>query len=95
MHKAKDFRCKLGQGAIVIGITAIIIGEVLLQAFFKKASFLQKFVCNFGKFYLRLNCGISTKMGLNTDDLKLFTQTTIALAMPTLMKNNAINIKWQ
>lgn len=89
---------KLGQGAIVIGLAAIIIGEVLLQAFFKKASFLQKFAfVILGSFIYRLIVALVLQMGLNTDDLKLFTAilVAIALAMPTLMKNNAIKKEYK
>lgn len=82
---------KLGQGAIVIGLAAIIIGEVLLSIFSKKASFVSKFAFVIvGSFIYRLIVALVLQMGLNTDDLKLFTAilVAIALSIPSLMAHN-------
>ena len=78
----------MGRGAIVIGLAAIIIGEVLCDAFFKKG-------CNFAVRLLFVLLGgviyyavmvVILWLRLDPNDLKLFTAVIVAafLAVPYL-----------
>ena len=75
---------KIGQGAIVIGLAAIIIGEVLLSAVFKRGNFVAKFSFVFlGSIFYRIIVSLVLQMGLNTDDLKLFSAILVMIALAT------------
>ena len=78
----------MGRGAIVIGLAAIIIGQVLGEAIFRKHfNFIVRliFVLVGGIIYY-LVIGIILWLKMPTDDLKLFTAVIVAifLAVPYL-----------
>lgn len=74
---------KMGIGSIVIGLASVIIGEVL----FGKGNFLSK-LCSLviGAVVYRMIIAMVLKLGMDADDLKLFTALTvvICLSLPTL-----------
>lgn len=68
----------MGRGAIVIGLAAVIIGEVLLGKVFRNFALkLCAVVIGAVIYYLVLQ--IVLQLGLNTNDLKLFTAAIVAL----------------
>ena len=78
----------MGRGAIVIGLAAVIIGEVLCRALFKKgASFWVRmlFVIVGGILYYYA-IGLVLWLQMPTDNMKLFTAAIVALflAVPNL-----------
>lgn len=80
---------KMGVGAIVIGLASIVIGEVI---FLRPRNFASRLMSiMIGSVIYRMIIAIVLQLGLNTDDLKLFTAivVAIALAIPTLKKNRA------
>jgi len=78
---------KMGVGAIVIGLASIVIGEVL---FLRPWNFaFRLFSIMIGSIIYRMIIAVVLQMGLNTDDLKLFTAIVVAFALsiPQLKKN--------
>jgi len=76
----------MGTGAIVIGISSIVIGEVVLG---KKSSFITKLISVvLGSLIYRIIISIVLQLGLNTDDLKLLTalMVVISLSIPLVME---------
>ena len=70
----------MGRGAIVIGLAAVIIGEVLFSKIFRNFSLrLAGVVIGAIIYYVVIALGI--QLGLNTDDLKLFSAAFVALAL--------------
>lgn len=70
----------MGQGAIVIGLASVIIGEVL----FYRRGFLGKLVAVVsGAVVYRLIIAAVIELGMQPTDLKLFTAITVALALYT------------
>lgn len=70
---------KMGTGAIVIGLASIVIGEVI---FGKKAGFKLRLTSIIvGSIIYRIIVAIVLQLGLNTDDLKLFTAFIVAVAL--------------
>ena len=70
---------KMGQGAIVIGLASIVIGEVI---FGKKAGFKLRLASIIvGSIIYRIIVSLVLQMGLNTDDLKLLTALIVAIAL--------------
>ena len=68
----------MGRGAIVIGLAAVIIGEVLLSKVFRNFALkLLSVVIGAVIYYIVLQ--IVLQMGLNTNDLKLLTALIVAL----------------
>ena len=68
----------MGRGAIVIGLAAVIIGEVLLGKIFKNFALKLLAVAIGGIiYYVVMQFVIS--LGLNTDDLKLLTAAVVAV----------------
>lgn len=83
---------KMGVGAIVIGLASIVIGEVI---FLRPRNFASRLLSiMIGSVIYRMIIAIVLQLGLNTDDLKLFTAivVAIALAIPTL-KNNRVAVR--
>jgi putative ABC transport system permease protein len=76
---------KQGIGAIVIGLASIIIGETMIRKHTNFALRLGMIVL--GSVIYRLVIAIVLQMGLNTDDLKLFSAILVAvfLTVPTVM----------
>ena len=74
---------QIGTGSIVIGLASLIIGEVL----FGKKTFSQSLrSLVFGAICYRLIIALVLKLGMPSNDLKLFTALTVAVALslPTL-----------
>lgn len=87
----------MGRGAIVIGLAAVIIGEVLGEAIFRKRmNFVVKmlFVILGGILYY-IAMGIVLWLKMPTDDTKLFTAIIVAifLAVPYLQKKSKTSFK--
>lgn len=75
----------MGRGAIVIGLAAVIIGEVLFSKIFRNFA-LKLIACVIGAVIYYLVIQFVLKLGLSTDDLKLLTALVVAifLAIPHL-----------
>ena len=87
----------MGRGAIVIGLAAIIIGEVLCDAIFRKGSNFAvrlSFVLGGGIVYYAVMT-IILWLKLNPNDLKLLTALIVAvfLAVPYMQKNAKSSFK--
>ena len=77
---------KQGIGAIVIGLASIIIGETMIR---KQTNFaIRLCMIVLGSIIYRLIIAIVLQLGLNTDDLKLFSAILVALFLtaPQLIK---------
>ncbi len=72
-----------GRGAIVIGLAAVIIGEVIFGRIFRNFA-LKLLAVTIGAILYYLVIQVVLWLGLNTDDLKLFTALVVAvfLAVP-------------
>ncbi len=87
----------MGRGAIVIGLAAVIIGEVIGDAFFRKGmNFIVRliFVVVGGILYY-IAMGIVLWLKMPTDDTKLFTAVIVAifLAVPYLKGKSKSSFK--
>ncbi len=73
----------MGRGSIVIGLAAVIIGEVIFSKVFKNFG-LKLLACVFGAIIYYAVIQFVLKLGLSTDDLKLLTSVVVAifLAIP-------------
>lgn len=81
---------QMGTGAIVIGLASMIIGEVL----FGRRNFLLRFLSMvMGAITYRIIIALVLKMGMPSDDLKLFTAITVALALSLPKFKAAFNSK--
>ena len=80
----------MGRGAIVIGLAAVIIGEVLFSKVFKNFALLL-LSCVFGAIIYYIVIQIVLKLGLSTYDLKLLSAIVVALflAVPYWKANYA------
>ena len=76
----------MGRGAIVIGLASVIIGEVIFGARFNFAYQLGSIVA--GSVIYQIVIAFVLQLGLSTEDLKLFSAVTVALALsvPALQK---------
>ena len=83
----------MGRGAIVIGLAAVIIGEVIFGKLFRNFAF-KLLAVSLGAIIYYLVIQVVLWLGLNTDDLKLLTALVVAffLAMP-YWKNRIITRK--
>ena len=82
----------MGRGAIVIGLAAVIIGEVLLDKIFRNFALkLCSVVVGAVIYYLVLQ--IVLQLGLNTNDLKLFTAAIVALFLSIPYWKNSVHVK--
>lgn len=70
----------MGRGAIVIGLAAVIIGEVLFSKIFHNFALRMAGVV-IGAIIYYVVIALVIQMGLNTDDLKLFSAAFVALAL--------------
>lgn len=68
----------MGRGAIVIGLAAVIIGEVVLGKIFKNFA-LRLFACVVGGIIYYIVITIVLRLGLNANDLKLFSALVVAM----------------
>ncbi len=73
----------MGRGSIVIGLAAVIIGEVIFSKVFKNFG-LKLLACVIGAIIYYAVIQFVLKLGLSTDDLKLLTSVVVAifLAIP-------------
>lgn len=73
----------MGRGAIVIGLAAVIIGEVIFGKIFRNFG-LRMAACVIGAIIYYIVIQFVLKLGLSTDDLKLLTAVVVAmfLAIP-------------
>ena len=70
----------MGRGAIVIGLAAVIIGEVLLGKVFRNFALRMTGVV-IGAIAYYVVIALVIQLGLNTDDLKLFSAAFVAVAL--------------
>ena len=70
----------MGRGAIVIGLAAVIIGEVLFSKIFRNFALKMSSVV-IGAIIYYVVIGLVIRLGLNTDDLKLFSAAFVAVAL--------------
>ncbi len=84
---------QMGRGAIVIGLAAVIIGEVIFGKLFRNFA-LKLLAVSLGAIIYYLVIQVVLWLGLNTDDLKLLTALVVAffLAMP-YWKNRIVTRK--
>ncbi len=68
----------MGRGAIVIGLAAVIIGEVIFSRVFHNFA-LKLFASVIGAVVYYVVIQVVLRMGLSTDDLKLLTALVVAL----------------
>lgn len=68
----------MGRGAIVIGLAAVIIGEVIFGKIFKNFA-LRLLAAVFGGVIYYIVITIVLRLGLNANDLKLFSALVVAL----------------
>ena len=82
----------MGRGAIVIGLAAVIIGEVIFGKLFKNFA-LKLLAVAFGGIIYYIVMQFIISLGLNTDDLKLLTAAIVAvfLGIPYLRSKYAEN----
>lgn len=88
---------QMARGAIVIGLAAVIIGEVLGEAIFRKKNnfALRLTFVVFGGVVYYFIIGLILWLKMPTDDLKLFTAVVVAifLAIPYLRKQKKSSFK--
>ena len=74
---------QMGRGAIVIGLAAVIIGEVIFGKLFRNFG-LKLFAVAIGAIIYYIVLQVVLQLGLNTNDLKLVTSLIVAvfLAIP-------------
>ena len=70
----------MGRGAIVIGLAAVIIGEVLFSKIFRNFALRMSGVV-IGAIVYYVVIALVIQLGLNTDDLKLFSAAFVAIAL--------------
>ena len=68
----------MGRGAIVIGLAAVIIGEVIFEKVFRNFA-LKLVACVIGAIIYYIVIQFVLKLGLSTDDLKLLTALVVML----------------
>ena len=68
----------MGRGAIVIGLAAVIIGEVVFGKIFKNFALRMTAVVIGGRIYY-IVITLVLRLGLNANDLKLFSALVVAL----------------
>jgi len=70
----------MGRGAIVIGLAAVIIGEVIFSKIFRNLA-LKLLAVSIGSIIYYIVIQFVLKLGLNTNDLKLITAAVVAIAL--------------
>lgn len=68
----------MGRGAIVIGLAAVIIGEVIFNKIFHNFA-LKMVACVIGAIIYYIVIQVVLRLGLSTDDLKLLSALVVAL----------------
>lgn len=69
---------QMGMGSIVIGLASLIVGEVL---FGRRGFYMRLLSVVFGAIAYRIIIALVMEMGMNPNDLKLFTALTVAAAL--------------
>lgn len=82
----------MGRGAIVIGLAAVIIGEVVLGKIFKNFA-LRLFACVVGGIIYYIVITIVLRLGLNANDLKLFSALVVAMFLGVPYWKNKVSAK--
>ena len=82
----------IGRGAIVIGLAAVIIGEVVLGKIFKNFA-LRLFACVVGGIIYYIVITIVLRLGLNANDLKLFSALVVAMFLGVPYWKNKVSAK--
>lgn len=82
----------MGRGAIVIGLAAVIIGEVVLGKIFKNFA-LRLFACVVGGIIYYIVISIVLRLGLNANDLKLFSALVVAMFLGVPYWKNKVSAK--
>ena len=82
----------MGRGAIVIGLAAVIIGEVVLGKIFKNFA-LRLFACVVGGIIYYIFITIVLRLGLNANDLKLFSALVVAMFLGVPYWKNKVSAK--
>ena len=82
----------MGRGAIVIGLAAVIIGEVVLGKIFKNFA-LRLFACVVGGIIYYIVITIVLRLGLNANDLKLFSALVVAMFLGVPHWKNKVSAK--
>ena len=72
----------MGRGAIVIGLAAVIIGEVVFSKVFRNFG-LKLLAVSFGAIIYYMVIQVVLWLGLNTNDLKLLTALVVAMFLAT------------
>ncbi len=79
----------MGRGAIVIGLASVIIGEVLFHKIFKNFA-LKLFGAVVGGILYYIVLTLVLRLGLNANDLKLFSALVVAIFLGVPYWKNAI-----
>lgn len=82
----------MGRGAIVIGLAAVIIGEVIFGKIFKNFA-LRLFACALGGIIYYIVITAVLRMGLNANDLKLLSAVIVALFLAVPYWKNKVSVK--
>ena len=82
----------MGRGAIVIGLAAVIIGEVIFGKLFKNFA-LRLVACVIGGVIYYVVITFVLRLGLNANDLKLFSALVVALFLGVHYWKNKIAAK--
>ena len=82
----------MGRGAIVIGLAAVIIGEVLFHKIFKNFA-LKLFGCMIGGVLYYIVLTLVLRLGFDANDLKLFSALVVAVFMGVPFWKNQIKAK--
>lgn len=84
----------MGRGSIVIGLAAVIIGEVLFGRWFKNFALIL-LSCVFGAIIYYIVIAFVLKLGLSTDDMKLLSACVVAifLAIPYIKSQRDAQVK--
>mgnify|MGYP000690845847 FL=1 len=82
----------MGRGAIVIVLAAVIIGEVVLGKIFKNFA-LRLFACVVGGIIYYIVITIVLRLGLNANDLKLFSALVVAMFLGVPYWKNKVSAK--
>ena len=82
----------MGRGAIVIGLAAVIIGEVIFGKIFKNFA-LKLLAVTIGGVVYYIVITLVLRLGLNANDLKLFTALVVALFLGVPYWKNKIASK--
>ena len=83
----------MGQGAIVIGLASIVLGEVL---FFKAKNFAVKMTAIMcGSIIYRIIISLVLRLGFDTNDMKLFTAIVVAIALsiPNFLDKKRVSVR--